>query len=62
MLAKMCSEAKRSQLYVSDLNALLAARFIKNTKTTNNAKIKLVEVRSKKYAALLTHQNTIDKQ
>jgi hypothetical protein len=41
---------------------LLAARFIKNAKITNNAKIQLVEVRSKKYAALLSHQTSIDKQ
>jgi hypothetical protein len=41
---------------------LLAAKFNKKTKTTNNAKTQLVDVRSKKYAALLTHQTSIDKQ
>jgi hypothetical protein len=41
---------------------LLAARFIKNTKLTNNTKIQLVDVKSKKYAAPLSHQTMIDKQ
>jgi hypothetical protein len=41
---------------------LLAARLIKKTKTTNNTKIKFVEVRTKKIFALLNHQAVIDKQ